>query len=116
MPSTEVAIAVKPKRKSRKKIIEEDKGHVIRVPTPVYDRLTQLRSGRTYAEVLGTLLELFDRMQSEPVKYAVKDKLFDDLAEARGAAIVEAIRNHTTPDLPLIMWALAQDTGEVHGT
>ncbi len=85
---------------------------VVRINVDLHARLKALTAGMEKKHTLNDTLELL-LTTAEPVifgemKYAVR--LFDDVADARGEAIVQAIKRKEIPEPPFTVIVLGRDT------
>ncbi len=84
--------------------------HVRRISDANMTELKKLMDGESKAslnEVLATLLDTYKSLADSPVLYA--NKLYTDVAEARGEAIMEAVKNATVPKMPMIVAIIGND-------
>lgn len=66
----------------------------------------------TFDEFLSALLSIAKLMQLGTSEiYAVGNKLFDSVAEARGQAIVDAVAEKAPPRMPRILLEVGHDDG-----
>ncbi len=75
---------------------------LLRVSEELHERVTELKNNLSYTEFVAQLIQMYEAMQARPQKYFSEGKFFDDLAEARGNAIIEAVKNKSIPTLPTI--------------
>lgn len=82
---------------------------VMRIPKDLYVRIQEIKGKQTYAETLGAVLDFYHEALSQEPLYAVGKHLYKDIAEARGAAIMEAIRAKEVPIAPKVVMLIGQD-------
>jgi predicted alternative tryptophan synthase beta-subunit len=90
------------------------KSKPVRIPTDVYKRLQDhaQHMDMTYGETLEECLNILDKIYLKEVQYAVGERLYTDIAKARGEAITQAISAGQKPKLPEIVVSIGKDTGE----
>lgn len=88
------------------------KGHVIRINHASYKRLKEFKGEQSFSQTIDALVYLGEKFQAGDQRYAVQDKLFHDVADARGFSIQVAIRDKTEPELPEIYLNIGKDKGE----
>lgn len=90
---------------------DAEKGHVIRISHESYAKLKTLKGQRSFTAAVEALIEAAS-MVSGPTCYRAGDRVFDNVADARGYAIQLAVRNKQTPTLPDVLVCIGQDSGE----
>lgn len=84
---------------------------VVRIRRNLHARLTDLAEAAgnkcTLNEVLERVLDTAEQVITGKVKYATK--LFDDLADARGEAIIHAVKTKSIPEMPQIVVVVGED-------
>lgn len=88
---------------------QKRKDIVIRIKTNTYDRIREIAIDATYDEVVSKALDLLEMLKHQRPVYAVADKLFTDLATARGEAIMNAAKYGSTPHMPAIFIKIGED-------
>lgn len=91
------------------------KDAVIRISAENHKRLKELMAAgdgkkSTLNELMEKLLDSMDTVQSGEMVYIVGASAFDDLAEARGEAIVQAVKMKDIPLFPKIAVILGEDS------
>lgn len=69
--------------------------------------LLKLKRPMTMNEAMDRFLTLLETVRNSPVLYAVE--LYEDPALARGEAIMRAVKNKTTPRMPVIVAVIGED-------
>ena len=90
---------------------KKQNGHVIRVSPSCYKRLQEARKDLSYHAFIESLLDVADKLAVGDVLYLAAGELFIDLKEARGASIVQAVKNASIPEMPEILVRLGKDDG-----
>jgi hypothetical protein len=94
---------------------EPQKDAVIRISKSNHKRLKELLStgeGRfTINDLMQKLLDTMESVQDGQLIYLVNDRTFDDLAEARGEAIMRAVKSKEIPSWPKVAVVIGEDTG-----
>lgn len=92
---------------------------VVRVKRDTLKKIEQMKfDGEKSAEYLERIVDTFEKMVDSPNYYIVDDseslsyKVFTDIADARGAAIVDAVKYKSTPKYPKIAVVVGVDDGE----
>jgi hypothetical protein len=65
----------------------------------------------TLNQIASKMIEALDRVSSGNMLYLVGGKVFEDLAEARGEAIMQAVKNKTPPAWPEVLVRIGNDGG-----
>ena len=97
-----------------------DTSRVMRISAINYAEFTELKD--LYAKKNKQDKVTFDQFMSELLSvakllitgnelYRVDDKVFSDIAEARGASIINAVKRGTTPSMPQIPVRVGTDDG-----
>lgn len=85
---------------------------VLRVEFKVYSRLKALRKkDQTFSEVLSSVLDVAEKLDTEQTLFGAGGRLFTDVAEARGEAILFAVQNGVVPELPDVLVRIGVDDG-----
>lgn len=96
---------------SKLKLKKADK--VTRINAENHSRLKAIvkssGKGSTINSVLNAILDAAERFNESEVMYATK--LYSDLADARGEAIMQAVRAKEVPTMPYIVTVLGADNG-----
>lgn len=95
------------------------KDSVIRISEKNYLRVKELMDAVFHAEgkkptlneITEKMLDALDQVSNGEVVYLAGDKFFDDLADARGEAIMEAVKNGEVPSWPKIAIVVRSDSG-----
>lgn len=85
----------------------------MKLSNPVHSRLNKVRKLRktTYNDLITSLLNLLEEMEEQEPLYAVGDKLYNNLAEARGEAILVSVKKKKSPEFPIVLYAIGKDEG-----
>lgn len=82
----------------------------VRIPLTTYKKLLEAKANdETYGDAVERLLLMADKVTSEPLRYAVENTIFEDIADARGAAITTAITKGAMPEPPAILAFVGYD-------
>lgn len=92
---------------------------VMRISDANHKRLKQLmtavvESGKKKPAINQLLEEMLDSMETltnGEVLYLVEDKIFNDLTEARGECILNAVKKKEIPEWPKIVVVIGHDGG-----
>lgn len=87
------------------------KGHVLRVSHKNFARIKKLKGERTLNELIDSMLSIAELMSSEPI-YKAGDKIFNDVAAARGHEIQLAVREKRQPNMPEVLVCIGVDSGD----
>ena len=105
--------------KTKKKLYKET-AKVMRVSGVNYENLKLLKeefaikhnkSKVTFDAFIAELIEIARMLLDGQEVYATKDRLFTDLAEARGQAIMDAVKLSQIPIMPRVLLLLGEDDG-----
>lgn len=98
------------KPKTKPKNNPEDK--VIRVHKHTYEFIKMLKGNMTFDSFILNAVSFTDQMAKQSKLYAVGDRLFEDLLDARGESILTAAKLKVPPKLPSICVIIGQDNGQ----
>ena len=93
---------------------------IMRISAENYARITELRTGYgrrhkikrvTYDMILDELVRVAEALASGEEIYLVGDRAYEDLPEARGEALMKAVRERRPPNLPIVCVKLGEDQG-----
>lgn len=103
-----------PKKKGAKK-----ESRVVRISAANYVAFTKLKSDYarrkgvkkvTYDAFLENIFSVVEMVVKGKEIYSYGNRLYADIAEARGDALTEAIRNKAVPMMPLVLLVVGEDT------
>lgn len=97
---------------------KKSKGVVIRISRANHNRIKNLlefdseKNRRlTINEMLEKLLDITERVGEGHMLYVVGTKAYMDLAEARGEAIMDAVKEKQIPTFPKVAVIIGEDQG-----
>lgn len=90
---------------------KQAKSRIMRVNAKTYDLVKELKGERTYSDFITQTVAAFQQLGEAEEFYRVGDRVYTDLAEARGEALMEAVKAGQAPELPEILIAVGQDAG-----
>jgi hypothetical protein len=95
----------------RERSVKLHKDHVTRINHENHERIQALRAkhAQTLNEILSKLLDAAEKLDDSKVMYA--PLLYDDVAEARGEAILWAVKHKQVPTLPKVVVIVGEDNG-----
>ncbi len=89
---------------------------VVRVKHTTLAKIEKMKKNKEKsADYLERIVDLFEKMVDSPNLYITEGdqmQVFTDIADARGAAIIQAVRSKTTPKMPKVAVIVGSDTGE----
>lgn len=95
----------------KKKKTKNPGDHVIRVKSDTYVLINKLRGNMTFDAFILNAVTCTEAMATKEQIYIVGERAFKDLLDARGQAIVNAVRTNSTPVFPTICIPMGQDNG-----
>lgn len=101
--------AAAPKKRTK---FAEQKGHVIRISPEAYSTLKLLKGKLTYTEFFFHSMAVMKKLDEAPKVYLSGSKVFTDIKEARGEAIMSAIAKGQIPEAPSIAIVFEKDSLE----
>lgn len=98
---------------------KKKKDAVVRVSADNYARIKEMIDAvhgdegarPTLNEIVTKLLDTMDKFADATIVYGANSKLFYDLAEARGEAILSAVKDNRPPEWPHILLWVGNDNG-----
>lgn len=98
---------------------KEDKDVVVRFSRDNHKRLKALISHfskdqdrpATMNDVMNRVLDTVYQVIEGEMKYVVGQTVYDDVAEARGEAIMQAVKDKEMPQWPKVIVVLGEDKG-----
>ena len=91
------------------------KDFVVRISAKNYGRIKELiehsEEKLTLNQITEKMLDAMDVITGGQIVYVVGHRLFDDLAEARGEAIVQAVKDKVPPVWPRLFVSIGDDKG-----
>lgn len=99
---------------------KSETSRVMRISGENYAAFTQLKERfarkhklkkATYDEFMVELLKVARMLLDGTELYVVENRVFEDIAEARGEAILSAVRKGEPPVMPLICIVVGRDQG-----
>lgn len=114
----EILVELKASKEARRLVQAKDT-RIMRLATESYDYYSKLKlvyqrkhklKRVTYSEFMDQILVVAEAMLQGAEIYKVKHKLFYDIAEARGVAIVDAVKAGEPPEPPEVLLRLGRDT------
>jgi hypothetical protein len=91
--------------------VNEKKDVVIRISRDNHKRLKALLGGGTINELMEKLLDSMESVSDGELIYVVGNQTFKDIAEARGEAIVRAVKDKSIPMWPKVAVVVGSDEG-----
>lgn len=88
------------------------KGHVIRISHDSFVKLKALKGRSSHTRAIEALIETGEMVSGSKPLYRAGDRVFDDVAEARGYALRLAVREKRQPTLPDVLVRIGQDAGD----
>jgi hypothetical protein len=88
------------------------KGHVIRISHESFVKLKALKGKASHTRAIEALIETGEMVRGAHPVYRSGDRVFDDVAEARGYALQLAVREKRQPALPDVLVRIGQDAGD----
>ena len=87
--------------------------NIMKLSNPVWKRLRKVKLERdiTYNELVTRLIDLLEDLEKQAPLYGFGDKLFADLADARGEQILFAVRKKKNQPIK-ILYPMGEDSGK----
>lgn len=86
---------------------------VVRIRKAYVAKIKELAPKGSFNDKMKLLLEMVDAFQDGETVYLAEGKVFKDLADARGEAIVGSVRRQDVPSMPKVAIILGDDPGGV---
>lgn len=93
---------------------KESLNNIMKLKKPIHKRLKKAKDARgtTYNELVDSLLDTLEVLEQQDPLFIVGKQVYTDVADARGVAIMQAVKEKREPQMPEIAYVLGRDDGK----